>query len=64
MGVRIRLRMGLFVVVLLSLLVAVPTTDAAKNPCDNCGNSCWMEYKTGWSDCSGSPAGCLRTVVC
>ena len=62
MGIRIRVWIG--VLVLLSTFVVVPSSEANKNPCDNCGNSCWMDYQPGWSDCGGSPAGCLRVVVC
>lgn len=63
-GVRLRTIMAICALVLLSTFVIVPSSDAAKDRCDDCGNSCWMDYQSGWSDCAGSPAGCLRTVVC
>lgn len=64
MGVRTRLWFGALTLVLLSLVAVVPSGDAAKSPCDECGATCMMEYRTGWTDCSGSPGGCLRTTVC
>ena len=64
MGIRIRVWIAIFALVLLSTVTYVPPADAAKDPCDNCGNSCWKDYQTGWNDCAGSPAGCLRVVVC
>ncbi len=64
MGVSRRLVIRVFAFVLLSMFVVAPSGHANKNPCDNCGNSCWMDYQPGWSDCGGSPAGCLRVVVC
>lgn len=61
---RTRRWLGVFALVLLSTFIVVPTSDAAKDRCDECGNSCWMDYQSGWSDCAGPSAGCLRTVVC
>lgn len=64
MGVRARVGLGVLVLVLLSTFVVVPSSDAAKSPCDDCGNSCWMDYQPGWPDCGGPSGGCLRITIC
>lgn len=64
MSIGTRVRMGVLALLLLSTFAVAPGSDAAKSPCDECGATCWMEYQAGWADCSGAPAGCLRTTVC
>lgn len=64
MGTRIRVWMRLVALVLLVSFVAAPSSQALKDRCDECGNSCWMSYEPGWADCGGPSGGCLRVVVC
>lgn len=64
MGVRIRFWMGTLALVLLSTFVVVPSSEAMRDRCNDCGSSCRMDYQTGWNDCGGSPAGCMRVTVC
>jgi hypothetical protein len=64
MGVRIRVWMGTLALVLLSNVVVVPSSEAMRDHCNDCGSSCRMDYAPGWSDCGGAPAGCMRVTVC
>jgi hypothetical protein len=64
MGVRRRLRIGVFALVLLSTVVFVPASKANKDPCEVCGATCIMTYQPGWSDCGGDPGGCTRLTIC
>jgi hypothetical protein len=63
MNVRIRVWMGVIAIILLFTVVIVPTSDGKADPCNACGATCMMEYKTGASDCTGS-GGCTRITVC
>lgn len=63
MSVRSRLWLGVLTLFVVCTFAA-PTSQASKNRCDDCGATCIMEYREGWSDCGGSPAGCWRTTVC
>lgn len=63
MNVKIRVWMGVLVLVLVSTVIVVPTSDAAKDPCEECGATCMKEYKTGANDCTGS-GGCTRITIC
>lgn len=64
MGIRIRVWIAILALVFLSTGIYAPRAEAMKDRCDECGNSCWMSYEPGWSDCAGPSGGCLRVVVC
>jgi hypothetical protein len=64
MGVRIHVWLRAVALVLLSIFVVVPSSEAMRDRCNDCGSTCRMDYESGWADCGGAPAGCTRLTVC